>query len=869
MTALLLSSTALSFGGAAQAQDQDPAPLPTPELQENIEEIVVRGAFVPDEKRATSEISAVLDAEQLEITGDSDIGAALRRVTGLSLVRGKFVYVRGLGERYSSATLNGSPLPSPEPLRRVVPLDIFPTSIVASSTVQKTFSPEYSAEFGGGLIDIRTKVAPDEQFFDFSFSVGANTETTFKDGLTYDGSEVDFLGFKGGTRQLPAPFQEALLRNERISSANFTDDELQLIGRSLENSKLWVIQEGTVPVDVNFNFTFGDSYDVGDGQLGFIASVGYRSDWQTKDGIQQTGQFGADAEGNTVLEVNEDFNFTSTQNDINWHGLFGVGYDYDAHSVQLTNLYIRKATKEARFRQGFDTSLTNEVRRDFLEFFVRELFTSQLAGEHDFENLQVSWRGAYAESSRDAPYERTVRYVLDDDIDAFIYDNQQGRNQTDFSFIQDEIWSGGVDLKYLAEFDNGMTVDVKAGYSYTDTQRNSQQRGFRFIERGDGLPADLLASRIDFIFADQNINPNRLVISENTGGAADPAYDGELTVHAPYVGFDAQLTPLLRAAVGLRYEDGSQFVDSFSFFTPNTEVETVIDEKDYLPAVTLTYEMLENVQFRVGFSQTIARPQFRELAPSQFIDQETDRNFSGNPFLTNSELDNYDARFEWYFGRGEFLTLGAFYKTLRDPIEETITSAGDSLRTTFQNVPKASLYGFEFEFEKRFEDVFESGWFAENDYVIRTNYTYSDSEIKVNEDDTVIRPSGQVLSATDVVRPGRNLQGQSDHILNVQIGYESQDGTSDASFFLNYVSKRIRAVAPQNLPEIIERVPTTLDFTYRHRFDVFNTPMEVKFNVKNILGDDYNATQEFNGAVVNVDTYDIGRSFSLGLSASF
>jgi len=193
---VLMGTTALAVSGVALAQDTGP---------EIADEIVVRGINIPDEKRATSEISAVIDRESFVRTGDSDIAGALARVAGLSISEGKFVIVRGLNERYSSVTLDGSPLPSPEPLQRVVPLDLIPTSFLEGSLVQKTYSPQYSAEFGGGLVELRTRSIPDENYFSLSLSTGINTVTNAQDGLTYDGGDLDWLGFDDGTRSIPPP----------------------------------------------------------------------------------------------------------------------------------------------------------------------------------------------------------------------------------------------------------------------------------------------------------------------------------------------------------------------------------------------------------------------------------------------------------------------------------------------------------------------------------------------------------------------------------------------------------------------------------------------------------------------------------------
>lgn len=861
LIAALLGSTALTSIAAAQpAQAPPESPL--------IEELVVRGRFIPEPKRETSEISSYLSETDFQRQGDSNIALSLRRVTGLSLVGGKFIYVRGLGERYSNAILNGAPLPSPEPLRRVVPLDLFPTSVLASAAAQKTFSPQYSGEFGGGLIEIATKTAPDEEFFEVSVSGAYNTETSFKDGLLYDGGTRDWSGMDSGIRDIPAPLQTAIDAGRRLNANNFTPQELQTIGRSFANSELWVMFEGTTPGDAAIDATYGNRWDRGSTSIGLIASAGYDNSWTSKRGLKQDGRFGSNAQGQQVLVIGNDFQTESTENDIQLHGMLGLGADFERGEVKFTSLMIRDTGKEARREVGLDASVGDRVQRDNFEWIERQLWTNQIDGSHDLtDTFTLGWRASYATADRDSPYERTVQYRDFDGNGTFDYDRQFGRNLTRFSKIEDTVKSGGADAKWLLGSEE--QYELKAGYAYTDTGRDSAQRDYRLLELGGPLPTALLSQRIDIIFAGQNINPDRLVIAEVTGSAAPPAYRGDLTVHAGYVGTDAQITEVLRAALGVRYEDGEQIVDTFDFYSPNTAVETTINRDYWLPAGTLTWNFAENMQFRVGASKTIGRPQFRELAPAQFIDVETDRSFVGNPFLVNSGLQNYDARWEWYFGRDQFFTIGAFYKKLKRPIEETINEAGDSLQTTFQNVPRAELKGAEFEFKYLFETPFDGDWLKTKNFFFSTNYTYSDSKIKIKPGDTVVRSNGTRLPAEFVIRNGRAFQGQSDHLANLQVGFEDVESNSAATLLVNYASERIRASAAQTLPEIIEKPPISLDFTYSKTFDMWGGEYEVGFKAENLMNDEYQAVQRLDAVRVNVDTYDLGRSFSISLKRRF
>ncbi len=855
----LLSTTALTCAPVS-AQTAPPAGAP-------VEEIVVRGAYIPEPKRETSEISSFLMPEDFERQGDSDAAMALRRVTGISLVGNRFIYVRGLGERYSSALLNGLPLPSPEPLRRVAPLDLFPSSILASAAAQKTYSPQYSAEFGGGLVEIRTKAVPDSRIFEIGVSFSGDTETTWKNGLMYDGGKVDFLGIDSGIRSIPEPLQNAIDANKRLNSLNFTPDELMNIGRSLANSELWVLFEGTTPGNIGVDFTYGDRLLRGDASIGYLLNVGYDNGWSTKRGLQQEGVLGA---GNQ-LEVGDDFSFISTQNDVDIHALLGLGADFESTELKATSLLIRNTTKEARIQQGESRQFDQFTREDFLEWFERQLWTNQLEGTHRFANddLVLSWKGSYSTATRDAPYERAVQYR--DFGDGLLrYDFQRAQNLTRFSKIDDTLWSGAVDVVYTTSV-SGRELILKGGYAYQDTGRDSEQRDYRFLALGGPFPPALSLSRVDYIFSDVNINPNRFVLTEITGSASPPAYEGSLVTQAGYAGFDWEIIDYVRAAIGGRYETGEQWVDTFDYYLPNAGIDSRI-KKDYLlPAGTITWNFAENMQMRFGGSQTIARPQFREIAPTDFTDPDTDRKFIGNPYLTNSLINNWDARWEWYFADDQYLTVGGFYKFIKRPIEEIVDAAGDNLRTTFQNVPRAKLYGVEAEFKYTLPAA-ESGWLSTKSFFVATNYTYSKSEILTRAGDIVQRASGVPIAAELVVTQGRPLQGHSKHLGNIQFGFEDLETGAAGTLLVNYASKRIRAVGaggPGSLPDIYEKPPISLDFTYNRPFTIGGGEYELGFNVENILNQKYQATQQLGAARVDVDTYELGTSFSVSLKRSF
>lgn len=839
------------------------------------EEIVVIGRNIPNIVRATPSVVSLLSAADLARTGEGDIAGALKRVTGLSVVGGKYVYVRGLGDRYSLALLNGLPIPSPEPLKRVVPLDIFPTDILASTLVQKSFSANFPGEFGGGVINLTTRAIPDESFFNVSASVSGDTVTTGQLGYTYRGSSTDWTSFDGGTRAIPAEFRAALGTGRQLSLANFSLDQLKTITSSLNNAETNLIQRNdTIPANMSLGFTAGTAWDIGEDRLGVIAMASWANNWQTKAGEQQTA-FGIsiDAQGNEFLDPQEDYLFFSTENRILLNGLLGVGYEFGEHQIRFTNLYIRDVLKEARIQDGLDLVNVNQdqpINRSFTNWFERQLFSTSLVGEFKFDDLKVDLRGTYAQSERNSPYERVNQYIFEPRFNAYVNTlRTQTAARVAFSDLQDEVWSGAADFGYRLPTERPVTLS--AGYAYTDNTRTATRRDFRY-QSLDALPDEVSQQRPDFLLSPFNIQVFDIFLEEVAAAAGVAAYEAGLTVHAGYGQVEAELFDGFRLTAGVRFETADQFVTPIDLFGTGGAVlqSTRLDNSYWLPGATLTWNFAEDMQARFAASKTIARPQFRELAPQTFLDPDTDRPGFGNPFLVDSELINVEGRWEWFLGSNERLILGGFWKQIDRPIETVSFQQGGTLFTTFANAPRAELYGLEAEVQKTFT-VADSGFFADRSLLVIANYTYTQSELQVNDGDTT-RPfeaGGATRPASDYFRDGAPLTGQSDHLLNLQLGFQREGKVSEQTILLTYASDRVTQRGPGVTPDLVERPGVLLDFVWREEVQMGSLPMELKFQVRNILGTQYRESQTIGDSMILNNRFDVGTTFALGLTARF
>lgn len=872
------SEPAPNAAGAAEEAPQEEVEISAPGGGYD-REIVVTGRYIPEPVRATAEVISVLSTADIARTGEGDIAGALQRVTGLSVVGGRFVYVRGLGERYSLALLNGSPLPSPEPLRRVVPLDIFPTNILASSVVQKTYSANYPGEFGGGVINLTTLSVPKDPFLSIGASIGGNSETTAKLGYTYYGSRTDWSGFDSGARDIPAPLKTAMdSGNLIVAGTNFTRAQIQDIAASLTNSATNLIQRNDdIPPDFSVDVSGGKAFDIGDTRLGVIASAGFKNGWQTKGGLQQqSGGASVGPDGTQVLNPDVNFNFLSTENRIVVNGLLGVAAEFGEHKVRWTNLFIHDTLKEARIQTGTDDINVGQdlVNRSYTSWFERQLIDTQLVGEFKFDDLSVDVRGTYANSKRNSPYERVNSYRFSEAYNDFFNDlRTNGTFSTiAFSDLSDDVYSGAIDLTYNVPADRDILVS--AGYNYFDNTRNSTRRDFRYLPV-DALPGGVTQERPDYLLSDYNIYTYNILLTETSGNAGVAAYDAGLRVHAGYAQVEAEIVPMVRATVGVRYEDGREFVEPLDLFGTGgaATLASTIKNDYWLPAATVTWNFYEDMQFRVAASKTIARPQFRELAPQQYLDSESDRTFFGNQFLTDSKLLNLDARYEYYFGRDQRLSLAGFYKKIDKPIETVAFQQGGTFFTTFANAPEATLYGAEVEVQKYvpLDGMLDGDFFASRRLVLIGNYTYSKSKIKVGANDTTIpvTSAGAPVPASDIFVNGTPLTGQSKHLANIQIGLEDEDALSQQTLMLTYASKRVTNRGPSGQPDLIERPGLRLDLVLRQGFEVGNSEFELKFEARNLTNENYQESQTLGSSRIFNNTYEVGRSFSLGASVKF
>lgn len=814
-----------------------------------ITEIVTLGEYIPDEKRATAAVANVLDSEAFSRAGDSNVAEGLKRVSGLNLQGGKFVYIRGLGERYSSTILNNSTLPSPEPIRRVVPLDLFPASIIDSVLVQKTFSAAYPAEFAGGAIQMRTKVVPDGPFFEFSNSLGYSGNTTFSDGLGYEGGDTDWMGVDDGTRNLPDLLKEAtsgnreLRRNNIFYKEGFSPTELEKIGESLNN--IYSINKQSIKPNVSASTSFGNAWYGTNYRIGGMANLSYSNSWDTITVTRNT--YVANSKGE--LSQRDDMDFTSTEQSVDTSMFLTGGIEYnDNHSIKGTLLQIRKMDDLAGQQTGFLATEATEILSNRLEWIERDLLSKQIQGEHifyDFNELTLNWHYNESRAKRESPDFRQSRYEYQPQINDYAFSLRADANQRWWSFLEDNNEDIGFNAKIFLETPFNTNTQLSLGHNRVDKDRESEIRRFLFLANGpDVTNFDSRLLPLEQLVTPENISQNGFELREGT--RATDNYTATQDIQAWYVEADMELTYYLRLLAGIRNERSVQEVTTFNLFMPEEAVVASLESDDLFPNLTATWILDDyNMQFRAGYSKTISRPDFRELSPAPFIDPVTGFVIVGNPNLTVGYIDNFDLRWEWYFSADESFSIGLFQKEFETPIEAVI-ELGAANQRTFINAQDGEVRGIEFD-AFRWLDFINRDW---ANWYIATNLTLIDSTVNIRPED-----AGLVTNQT------RALQGQADYIFNIQLGMDD-NFRQKASLVYHITGEKIREVGILGQPDVMDQPYGELDFNYT-RF--LGEHWTVDFQAKNLL----NKKRETSQGGLDVNSLFEGRNASLGVKYTF
>ena len=771
-----------------------------------------------ESRRQAPVVSDSISAEEIRKTPDSNAASVVERLTGVTLLGDRFVYVRGLGERYSGTTINGATLPTTETEKRVVPLDLFPAKLLNTVNVVKTYTPDKPGDFGSGVVEMTTVEFPR------SASLKVSLGTSYVSGVT--GGEFR----EYNEQKLPSAVPEGMLTRQSILNPNgLTPAELQTIGRSFVGN--WTGRDlGSASPAQDVSITFGATA----GRLGIVLSGVSNHGYNSVDEIQR--YYGIDV-GDVLVPVNDyDLRTDRETATAGLVGNFSLKLN-DANWVYLNSVLTRDASSEDRFQEGLQTNSGGDIRDYRVRYQIEEMRSNRLRGAHNFGGPGIGslleWNIASSRASNDSDLRENVYR----ETDPGVFEMQTGladSGKLEYFNLDDSIDQGGLSWSlFFSGAESRWSGTVKAGADRLERTRTFGARRFRFVT-SDFRQFDLTKTP-DEIYVAENIRPNGFEIRESTG--VNDAYDASHDVDAAYLMSDTTFGKW-RVIGGARYESSKQIVSTFNPFNTSAAVDSIHEEKDVLPSLNVVYELAAKTNLRFAYGRSLNRPEFRELSPFTFTEVAGGRSVSGNPDLVQATIDGLDLRWETFPADGEVIAASAFYKRIDQPIERIIQPTSD-FRQSFVNADSATLWGVELELRKSILPRWS----------VNANFAHINSNVTVGEH--------QLSVVTNTERP---LEGQSDNTGNLALQFYDPKWGTMFRILGSYTGQRLTDVGAFGLPDIYESAHTTFDAVVSQ--SLWRKGLELKLGATNLLG----AKREFVQGTQLQREFDPGRKVSLTLS---
>lgn len=861
-------------------------------------------------------VSDGISQESIKRSPDSNASDVVKRVTGISIIGGKYVFVRGLGERYSNTMLNGTILPSPEPDKRVVPLDLFPAGLLKNIRIIKTFIPEDPGEFSGGLVKIETLEYPDEYLFSVGIGIERNTNSTNKEfkklkseaGNDYLGLPTNSItGF--GSKKWDLPGSVAGLPDIiPLSAGSFglTDQTLALIYTSFD--PYWTPKTIKAPYNFRFNLSIGDTTTLLGKKFGYFYGITYAKDYEKTNREEYRWSSENLLGGNSwipdlyyIKGYNQIRFATYYQEKVTWGNNLNLALKLDDNNQIYLKTFL-STNSDKNFRESF----SQKVDADNLDFITntsyyvaREIFSTTLGGDHGIKYAEdmkyhfLKWQYNYSRAVRDEP-NRKNRLWQKNSFDPPPFLAQQGDGLIFYSFTEDEVNNIKVNYELPYSQWDGLEAKLKFGIENYTRDKNFRSKTYRLQN---------VAGVSDFeiypVPGEIALNPARLlsgqyIIRQISAGQND-SYEAKQTIDSIFIQTDLPIMPKLRVVGGVRQENNKQEVLTKKSTSTNFKDYLRIDcspdnakdlrpylierglcnqgvgdykSVDLLPSINVVYEFVKDQNLRFAYYETVTRPDTRELSEFNFSPYPYGERVQGNSTLVSSKIKNYDFRWEWYITNEEYVGFAYFIKNIKDPIEmigQPTTGAGERVYT-YINSPKADLRGIEIDLRKDFYKF----------YRLEANLYSIKSEVEVMtpiERELIAQKVFSIydtrvsLAPTKLKRP---LQGQSDYVYNIKFLYffDEAKKIGNIGLYYNYFNDRIIFVGSVGESDIIEKGKGFWDFAASY------SPIEqltIKFNIKNIFNTGFETYQEsyLYKFKVPYEKYKPGTDYSLSASYKF
>lgn len=859
----------------------------------NLSEIVVEAeaspnsdAYLISEKRHSSNVQDGVSGSQISRSGDSNAADAVKRITGVSVLNGNTVYVRGLGDRYVSTQMNGVPIPSPEPEKKSVPLNLFSTGILESITAYKTFTPDLPGAFGGGTVDIKTKAYPDQRIFNTSLGFSGSTDMAGAQYRLGSRSSLDYFGFDDGTRNMP----DAIPRDKMLSKYTGQDllthyDVLGDYGRAFTTGMKSSETTPFFPLSLGFNA--GNRYTPSqDLEYGYYANINFSNDCGYKEETYRKFSVSDERIINRTDLLNQK---SSYKTNLSLTGSMGIKL-HNRHKLKLTSLYTHASENSFIYGSGKTPNL-DEKGVYLREYFVeKSILNASLSGIHHFKKQtdgRLEWIINTGLSQLSEPDSKSHNYKYYPRENFYRLANSSAKaGIRDFTEGFDLNGNGDVNYSLNRNDRFGELYKMKVGGRLQYKLRSFQKRSFYHEYSNGSWPDALIAldgdsdlDQFGGVFKEENffsysstehLVKEGLILLESTDGATRNAYDAVEINNAVYWMIDVPLgfghfegLNKYRIITGFRIEDYQVNISPYNPVTGDpyvsnilggNDVKTDLNETVILPSINLVYTRTDYQKFRISYSNTVARAEFREMAPFEFQAFYGGNPVVGYPYLKTTRIGNYDLRYEWYRMAGEIFSVGVFFKDFSNPIEKVIIETADESYITFQNASHAYTYGLEIDYRTHVPIVpLEKG-----KVMIIFNSTLARSQVRSHETIRLFTGAETPNNAQSLIRP---LQGQSDIMMNVSLNYHGLNGFSGSLSF-NTFSPRLNALGSGDVPDEYEFPFHSLNLTLNKSYGSIN----LSIKVKNMLNSAIRFGFEKGGRTYITDQYYPGMGAGISLS---
>lgn len=754
-----------------------------------------------------------LGAKEMSIKGISNVEEGVKKITGISIASAGQLIVRGLGDRYSTTTLNGLPIASPNPDNKLIPLDIFPASTVQNITVSKVYDASAFADYSGAHIDISTKENVGSDFLSISFNAGGKFNTLGKDFY-----RMDRDGSLFNTPSL----------DQKLIDMSLTDFEEYARHNRLFNTSFQVSKKTALP-EFGGNIGFGKRFTLGGNEVSVLGSIGVSNDLQTMDNASIRT---LEATGNTLNE----FNYDSYSNELKIAALGNLGYSFrTSDHIGYTFFYARNAIDTYMRREGVDYEDHHLIGSNNVTH-IYSLQNHQVNGKHHFgKQWDLNWSGSYSKTSSDEPDRRQVMFIREDDqIKLFKLNRQETMRY--FGSLNEDEWVGDLTASYRFGDNN----KLQAGFTYKD--KNRDYMGTRFYYNLNKLnPTITDIYDTDSFLNMENVENGSITIDRKK--QPKDSYTAGNSIYAGYIATEYYPIAPLLVNLGVRYEISKQWVD---YYTDGGKAErSELNKNDLFPSLNMKYQMNEKNSLRFAFSRTVTRPSFIEMAPFLYQESYGSAQIRGNADLQNGYNYNIDLRYELFEKNGDMLSITAYYKHLKAPIERVQTLSGGSAVHSFRNADNGMATGVEIEFRKEIVKDLRFG--------VNGSYMYTNVKL----------PEGGAYTNSQ-----RALQGASPYLANADLTYSpafSNNRQLSVALLYNLQGPRIHSVGISGLGDIKQQPVHTLNFTGSYRF---NRRFAVKLQVNDLLNQDILFKQEVptTGDKVEVERFRKGTGFEVGFS---